>query len=203
MDSRLEKFMKRYPCVQLATGNIRTCPVRLSFPSLFSKTSFEGSEPKYSTVLLFPRGADMTVLYDAAKKTAADAFAGKSGGLHNPFRDQGEKGHVGGYEKGAIFMTVSSKQRPGIVGPDGKPLVDEEDVYAGCWALVTVRPFSFDAKVKKGVSFGLQNVQKIADDEPFAGGASAEEEFEAIDTSLTGEDAFAAAGAGKAPYNFD
>ncbi len=195
--NQLARLMARYPCKELQTGNIRTCPVRLSFPSLFEKRSFEGSEPKYSTVLLFPKGADLTLLREAAKHTAVEQFGNKAAGmnLHNPFRDQGEKS-LAGYEQGGVFMTVSSKNRPGIVGPDGKPIYDEEDVYAGCWALVTIRPFGFDAKVKKGVSFGLQNVQKIADDDPFIGGASAEEEFEPVDASLTGEDAFAGAKSG-------
>lgn len=189
--TKLALLMKQYPVAKLATGNIRTCPVRLSFPSLFEKTSFEGSEPKYSTVLLFPKGADLSIL-----KTEAGTLVkanSKGGAVHNPFRNQGEK-QLAGYEDGAIFMTVSTTQRPGVLGIDGKPVLDQEDVYPGVWALVTIRPFWFDAKVKKGVSFGLQNVRLIANDEPFSGGAPADEEFADIDNSMSGENAFADAG---------
>ncbi len=204
--TKLAALMKRFPCKELETGNIRTCPVRLSFPSVFERTSFENGEPKYSTVLLFPKGADVKLLIEAAKHTAVEGFGSKAGsmGLHMPFRDQGIKS-LDGYEAGAVFMTVTSKQRPGVLGPNGKPITDEEQIYPGCWALVTVRPFHFDAKMKKGVSFGLQNLQKIADDDSFAGTVDAEQEFEPLDASLTGEDAFANAGNGKSnaldPFN--
>ena len=189
--TRLAALMKKYPITLLNSGNWRTCPVRLSFPSLFEKTSFEGSEPKYSAVLLFPLGVSVAPLMQAAQKTAFEEWGEKSKKmtLHNPFRDQGMK-QLAGYVKGAPFITVSTKQKPGVVGPDMKPIMDPEEIYAGCWVLATIRPFSFDATAKKGVSFGLQNILKIADDEPFSGGPPPEDEFGDVTAEQSGEDAF-------------
>jgi len=202
--ARLSALLKRFPCKELENGNIRTCPARLSFPALFEKRGIEGSEPKYSAVLLFPKGADLTVLHEAAKHTAIEAFGAKAGsmGLHMPFRDQGIKA-LAGYEAGAYFITASTKQRPGVVGADLSPITDPEDAPAGYWVIATVRPFSYDAKMKKGVSYGLQNIQVIAADEPFAGGSRPTDDFEPLDASMTGEDAFAAAGQGGGAFGFE
>ena len=40
------------------------------------------------------------------------------------------------------------------------------------WVMATLRAFAFDAKMKKGVSFGLQSIMKIADDVELGGGGS-------------------------------
>lgn len=203
--AHLAKLVKAYPCKELATGNLRTCPVRLSYPNLFKpgKVLEAGQEPKYSAALLFPLGADVKLLREAAQHVAVEAFGSKASAmrLHMPFRDQAEKAGgdddgKSGYVPGAVFFNCSSKQRPGIIGPDGAPISDESRVYPGVWALVTVRPFAFNHGVKKGVSFGLQNVQIIADDDRIGGGRPrAEAEFEPLDASLSAfDDAGAAAG---------
>lgn len=188
----IASLLRRYPVTLLQqSGNYRTCPARLSFPSLFEKTQFEDGEPKFSCVLLFPRGADLKVLYEAAKQKAVEEWGSKalSMNVHMPFRDQGDKA-LAGYEKGAVFLTANTKQRPGVVGPNARPIEDQEQIYPGCWVLATIRPFAYDRKAKKGVSFGLQNVMKLADDEPFAGGARADEEFSDITGDMSGDNAF-------------
>jgi len=43
-------------------------------------------------------------------------------------------------------------------------------IVSGAWYFFVLRPFVFDAGLKKGVSFGLQGVMKIADDRAFGGG---------------------------------
>lgn len=180
----IANMLKRWPCRELQTGNILTCPVRLSFPTLFKPKAVEdGQEPKYSVSLLFPKGADISLLREAAKHCAVGKFGAKAGSmnLHSPFRDQADK-QFEGYEPGCVYFNATSKQRPGVKLRDARTDATEDDIYPGCWALVTVRPFAFESKAKKGVSFGLQNVMKLAEGERFGGGgARAEEEFEAIE----------------------
>lgn len=186
--------MTQHKCTKLANGNVRTCEVRLSFPELFrAKAIEEGKAPKYSTALLFPKGADITVL----KQACADAIKEKWGdkppkGLRLPFRDQGEK-EFAGYEEGAVFFNCSSERRPPVVNRKREEITDEEDVYPGVWALVTVRAFAFSSDGKKsgpgfkpGVAFGLQAVQIIKDGERLGGGtANPEEEFEELDDLIS------------------
>jgi hypothetical protein len=177
----LAKMMNKYACKQLATGNIRTCPARLSYPNLFKKSESNGGEyaSKYGATLLFPKGAKLALLQDTVKKIAIEDFgatvAMKS--LRLPFRDQGEKSDKPGYEDGAVFFRANSDQRPGVLGPDGRPLTDEREIYPGCWVLATIRFFSYNQK-GRGIAAGLQNIAKIADDEPFgAVNADPNEEF--------------------------
>jgi len=180
----LQQYMKAYPCKLLETGNIRTCPVRLTMPYVFTpaKPMQEGQDAKYTVRLLFPKGADLSVLINAAKEVAVANHTGSMSGLHMPIRDQGEKEEYEGFEEGAFFFNCSSKKRPAVVDRKMQPITDPAEIYSGCWALVTVRPFWFKAPVKKGVSFGLQNVQKIADDERLGGvGTSAADDFAPVE----------------------
>jgi hypothetical protein len=177
---QLKKLMAKFPVKLLETGNYRTCPVRLSYPDIWEPSKGEdGYKSTYGATLLFPLGADLSLLNEAVAK-AAHAKFGKDWQdqeLKLPFRDQGVKKNKTGYVKGAKFFRATSEQQPGILGPDGKPLTNRSKLYPGCWAIATVRPFAFSNK-SNGVSFGLQNIAIIADDEPFgAVRADAAEEF--------------------------
>lgn len=149
--------------------------MRLSFPNIFrpGKAMEEGKEPKYGVTLLFPRGADVSLLRREAEAAAAEKFGAdwKSRRLTFPFRDQSEK-QFAGFEAGCLFLNATSTRRPGVVDRAGAQLTDPDTLYPGVWALVTLRPFAYDSKLKKGVAFGLQNVQKFAEGERLSGGSS-------------------------------
>mgnify|MGYP000718200289 CR=1 FL=1 len=192
----IARLLKLSPAQKLSTGNIRTCPVRLSYPHLFVAKAQTGDDGKpgrevYSAALLFPLGADISLLRTAAAEVAADKFgpAWAKRNLHSPFRDQDERadgdGNLpSGYASGAIFMNVNANRDypPGVRLRDMQP-AKPSDIYPGCWAIVTLRPYAFDTPKKKGVSFGLQNVMKLCDDERLGGGgvAAADKEFAPID----------------------
>lgn len=177
---QLKKLMAKFPCKELSTGNIRTCPVRFSYPNIWEPSKGdEGFKSAFGVTALCPLGADISILREAAKHTAIEKFGPKAGslGLKMPIRDQAEKDGKAGYTAGAFFFRATSEQQPGVLGPDGRPLTDRKRLYPGVWGLLTVRPFAFDKK-QKGVSFGLQNVAILADDESFGGvPADAADEF--------------------------
>lgn len=196
MDAQtLAEAMKKYPCAKLEGGMYRTCPVRLSFPHLFvaqAGLNDDGTpgKAKYSVALLFPAGANIDVLRAGAKEKQDAKFGAdyKGAKLHTPFRDQGDKGHLAGYEEGRVFISANSTQKPGVVAVVGgvrSAVTDPTLVYAGCWALVTLRPYDFTNAKKKGVSFGLGNVMKLFDDEPFSTRSNVEDDFGSV--SVTSE----------------
>lgn len=166
---------------------IFTPPFRVSFPSVFQPSSFNGGEPKFSVVMLFypkeftPKHKE---LWEGLKRIADEASKEKFKKLlkelpenfRKPFRRGEEKAHLEGYGEGMIFATASSKQRPGIVDRDRNDLISESDFYPGCWARASVTAFAYDNK-GKGVAFGLHNLQKLGDGENFTGRLSAEEDF--------------------------
>lgn len=174
----VKSMLAANPCVLLESGNVRTCIARLSFPHLFTpQEPMEiGGKSKFTATLLFPVGADLTVLKTAAGNAAREKWpnAGQQGGptLHTPFRDQAEKIKFDGYVAGAFFITATGERKPPVVDARMLPIVDEKALYPGCWVIANVRPFTFDAKMKKGVSFGLQSIMKIADDVELGGSGS-------------------------------
>lgn len=165
--------------------SIVTPKFRLSFPNLNRPKSFEGQEPKYSVVMLFSKKEDLAEL----KKMAAAARDAKwpdakkrPSNLKNPFRDGDvERTDTDGYA-GHIFITASSKMKPGVVDKNCQPIMDiENECYAGCYCKARLTCYAYDKAGNKGVAFGLQHVQKVADGEPFNGRMRAEEAFEVIE----------------------
>jgi hypothetical protein len=80
-----------------------------------------------------------------------------------------------------LFVNAKSSTRPGIVDRNKVPIVDEEEVYSGVWAIVSVSFFAYDKNGNKGVACGLNNIMKFKDDEKFGGRVSAESDFADID----------------------
>lgn len=168
-----------------------TGKVRLSYCHLFEPfSSFEGQEPKYSVVILVPKTDKATInKIKAAQQAALEVGkATKFGGSipknwKNTFRDGDEEADL---EKnpeygGHYFMTISNKTRPGIVDQSVQPIMDQTEVYSGCYARVSMNAFAFSASGNKGVSFGLNHVQKISDGEPFGSITKAEDDFDEIE----------------------
>ncbi len=193
------------PVTLLDNGNFTSGPVRLSWPFIFErgKPMDDSGEAKFSASIMFPIGVNLDVLQVAALACAKENFAGnfdQSGqpfGLHFPFRDQVVKQNFDGYVPGAIFMTCSSGQRPPCVDANLQNIVDTNKVYPGVWAIVSLNCYSWDRKVKKGVSFGLQSVMIVSDDCPLGGVADPQADFAKIrpietDTNYQGAAKFGA-----------
>lgn len=183
-----------------------TTPVfRASYPHLFKpNTSFEGQEPKFGITMLFPKNADLSGM----KKAAQNALIEKWGSdktkwpkkLRNPFRDGDAEKDSEEY-KGVWFISATSKKQPGVVNQQLEPIIsestDSDGFYAGCFARATLIAFAYDTAGNKGVSFALQNVQKVKDGKPFSGRKSASEDFEVIED--TSEDAENYGGSDESP----
>lgn len=169
--------------------NTITPKFRVSYPQVFrAKRNDLNGKDEYSIVALFPKGADLSALNAQIVAAATEKWgADKSKwpkGLRNPIRDQAEKEKEGklpeGYEAGAMFISLKSQQRPGLVDENRQPIIDESNFYAGCFARAQVRAFAYDQKGNKGVSFGLQNLQKMGEGDPLSGRQKAEDAFEAV-----------------------
>ena len=181
-DEWIERAVRDNPIVLLDNGNYRTCPVRLSFPNIFhmSKPKKADIQPSYGANLLFPTCADLKVLQqgvvDVLKDKCPDALSEdprKKVKVKLPFLNQDEMLKYDGYsdEPGAKYIIATSKNnKPPVVDLRQQIITDEQRVYPGVWAITTVRPFWYDVGVNKGVSFGLQSVMVVADDNNLGGG---------------------------------
>lgn len=164
-----------------------TGKVRLSFVHLFEPVSFEGSDPKYSVMLLIPK-SDKVTIQKIKKAQQAAAEAGKDkfkGGvvpktLKSTLRDGDEEKDTVEFPEfaGHYFMSVSSKNKPGVVDRDTDPILDQSEIYSGCYARASLNFFAYSVKGNQGTAAGLNNLQKLADGEPLGGSASrAEDDF--------------------------
>lgn len=175
---------------------------RVSFPVVFQaqKNIFNGKE-EYSIVMIISKtltGRDLeafNAMKQLAKDTAVEAFGGKiPKNFRNPIRDGDVDKSDRDEYKNTWFITARSKQRPGLVDDKLQPIIEQDQFYPGCYARATVTCYAYGQDPRKtagnaGVSFGLQNIQKLDDGDPLVSRVSAENDFEPIgDTSSADPD---------------
>lgn len=167
------------------TTNVTSGEVRLSFVHLFKPYAFQpGQDEKFSTTILLPKT-------DAATKQRIDAAIaaakqkGASGSWNgvvppvvpDPIWDgDGVKqdGTPFGPEcRGHWVFTArsSADYPPEVVDRMGNPIINQTDVYSGCYARVNVEFYPYNFNGKKGVGCSLGPVQKLRDGEALGGAA--------------------------------
>ena len=169
---------------------VLTGKVRLSYVHLFEAWAGQpNQDKKFQVVLIIPKTDKVTMKkLREAEAAAAEAGKAKFDGrvpkvLKSIIHDGDEEADLDKnpeYE-GCWYMSVSSKTRPGIVDKDVQPIMDSTEVYSGCYARVSINAFAYNTSGNKGVSFGLNHVQKLADGEPLGGMTRAEYEFDAVE----------------------
>ena len=85
----------------------------LSFPAIFepeTNPNNPSAPAKYSTMIVFKPGTDVSSLEALVDAAIADKFGDKvPSNLRNPLRDGEEKSHLGGaFVEGAKFLTAKS-----------------------------------------------------------------------------------------------
>ncbi len=144
---------------------------RVSYPHLFQRApdDEDGNPGKFDASLYIEKKADLKRLKEECLKVMKETWPKLEKlsdlGDRHPFKDGDESDDEAA--KGCFIIRARSKNRPGIVGPDRKPIDEESDVYGGCYGRMSVKPFTYNKKGNKGVALMLQNFQKLEDGEPF------------------------------------
>lgn len=159
-------------------------PCRLSYTHVFNKYNPNGDDKnaKYMTNVLIPKSETETIeaikkAMEAAKKAGVTAkWGGKEPKkLDMPLRDGDEKDDE--IYEGMYYVNAKCNTRPGIIDRNKAPIVDEEEIYSGVWAMVSVTFYAYDTNGNRGVACGLNNLMKFKDDEKLGGRTSAENDF--------------------------
>lgn len=172
------------------TTKVVTAPVRLAFAHLFEPyASLPNQDPRYSVTLMIPK-SDRATLKAIATAQQAALEAGKStkfGGKippnwSNTLHDGDTEQDLEKYPEfaGFMYMAIASPTPPAVVDRALRPILNSTEVYSGCWARVSMNAFPFNTNGNKGVSFGLDNVQKYKDDSAFSGRSRPEDDFTAL-----------------------
>jgi hypothetical protein len=187
--------MERMIRMENLNGTRVTVRGRLSYAHVFKPhAATPGAEEKYSTTILVPKtDVETKQKIDAAIKAAIElGVSEKWNGVKpptvpNPIWDGDgvkQNGEQFGSEcKGHWVFTASAKvdYPPQIVDRRVQPILDQSEIYSGCYANVSVNFFPYLFAGKKGIGAGLGNIQKIKDGESLAGGRTAEQDFAVVD----------------------
>lgn len=151
-----------------------TGKVRLSYVTVFEPRAVsEGSEKKYSVSILISKEntAEIAKIEKAVAKVIAsskDILGKSSKGLKTPLRDGDEEKDGDEYE-GMMFLTANSKNAPILVDQNRQEIIDEREIYSGCYGRISMNLYAFNTGGNRGVACGLNSVQKLADGESFGG----------------------------------
>jgi len=160
-----------------------TGKVRFSYANVWEPKSINGGDEKYSVSLIISKDDTKTIneikaAIEVAKQDGKTKFGGKiPGNLKLPLRDGDiDRPDDEAYEN-SYFVNANSKDKPQIVDKNVKPILDQEEVYSGCYGRASITFYAFNSNGNKGIACGLGNLQKLSDGEPLSGRSKAEDEF--------------------------
>lgn len=185
--------------------NVLTNKFRVSFPNVFkARKNLTNQKDEYSVMAIFPPGADLKRLQEAAHRACVEKWGPDKGkwpkdpgtgqvDVRSPFRKHEEKRYENdagnlvfpqGMEPGGIFMNFKSTRQPGLIDAQKQDITAASDFYPGCYARATVNALAYGGpgtSFKAGVSFWLQNLQKMGEGEPLGSKTNPQDDFDAIE----------------------
>ena len=176
----------------MSQTKVVTGKVRFSYANVWEPTAIEDGAPKkYNISILVPKKDKKTLAkLEEAIEAAATAFKEKNGGklpknFKLPLRDGDDEKEDDPAYAGMMFFNASSQRQPAIVDADLDPILDKDEFYSGCWGRASINFYSFDKAGNKGIAAGLNNLQKLEDDEHLGGSYSSPEDDFGDDDDLS------------------
>ena len=149
--------------------------VRISFPSLFKKATFNGEETGFEGTFLINKEdqADQVEIINAAIKDLIKTNL--KGAKLQPDKICLRDGDLVDYDGYAEHFSIkaSSKKRPLVIDRDKSPLVEEDGrPYSGCYVNASIELWGQDNSWGKRINATLLAVQFFKDGEPFGDGST-------------------------------
>ena len=182
---------------------ILTPKLRCSYPTLFEpRPSVQGGDDSRFSILLLIDKKDTNAVekIKTAIKAAFDygkekkMWTEKPANFRNPLRDADNEPNYAGKDWCAGHYLLSCKTKKDSTLAD-KPevysletdsttgknikITDPKEIYGGCYVRCRISSYPYDVGGNRGVSFGLEAVQKLADGDELSGRASDKEVFSA------------------------
>lgn len=159
-------------------------PCCFSYLHCWEPDSINGSEPKYSVSAIIPKSDTKTVeaikaAVEQAKKDSVSKWGGKiPANLKLPLRDGDIDRPDDEAYAGCYFFNANSRQAPEIVDAQVQPILNQAEVYSGCYGRISVTFYGYNSNGNRGIAAGLGNIQKLRDGDPLGGRTRAEDDFE-------------------------
>lgn len=164
-----------------------TGKARFSYVNVWEPKSINGGDEKYSVSLIISKDdtktvAEIKAAIEATKQEGKAKFGGKiPANLKLPLRDGDIDRPDDEAYKNSYFVNANSKDKPQIVDKNVKPILDQSEVYSGCYGRASITFYVFNQNGNKGVACGMGNLQKLSDGEPLSGRSRAEDDFSSAD----------------------
>lgn len=159
-------------------------PCRFSYLHCWEPDSVNGGDPKYSVSAIIPKSDTKTInaikaAVEQAKKDSISKWGGKvPANLKLPLRDgdidrPDDEAYANSY-----FFNANSRQAPQVVDARVQPILDQSEVYSGCYGKISVTFYGYNSNGNRGIAAGLGNIQKLKDGESLGGRSSAADDFQ-------------------------
>ena len=149
--------------------------VRISFPSLFKKATYNGDETGFEGTFLINK-EDQAAQVELIQNTIKDLIkTNLKGAKLQPDKICLRDGDLVDYDGYADHFSIkaSSKKRPLVIDRDKSPLVEEDGrPYSGCYVNASVELWAQDNNYGKRINCTLLAVQFFKDGTPFGDGST-------------------------------
>lgn len=184
----------------MSDGKLITPKARIAFANqLFvPKAPKGGGAVKYGCTLIFDAEAQKTAEF--AKLRAAISKAGgderknwdgtkfaelaKAGKVKVPILKGDDNLDDAGVVRegfaGAVYIRPTSKLAPQIVDQKMQVITEQTVLYSGAYVRASLGIFTYHVDGNRGISFGLRNVQKLADGPPLGSFSRADDDFSPV-----------------------
>lgn len=159
-------------------------PCRFSYLHCWEPDSVNGGDPKYSVSAIIPKSDIKTInaikaAIEQAKKDSVSKWGGKvPANLKLPLRDGDIDRPDDEAYAGCYFFNANSRQAPQVVDSKVQPILDQSEVYSGCYGKISVTFYGYNSNGNRGIAAGLGNIQKLKDGESLGGRTSAADDFQ-------------------------
>ena len=143
-----------------------------------------GGDPKYSVSAIIDKKDTKTInaikaAIEQAKKDSVSKWGGKvPANLKLPLRDGDIDRPEDEAYAGCYFFNANSRQAPQVVDAKVQPILDQNEVYSGCYGKISVTFYGYNSNGNRGIAAGLGNIQKLKDGESLGGRSNAADDFQ-------------------------
>lgn len=122
---------------------------RFSYLHCWEPEAINGGEPKYSVSAIIPKSDKETIkkiqaAVEAAKQESLSKWGGKiPPNLKLPLRDGDIDRPEDEAYKGCYFFNANSRQAPQVVDKQVQPILDQTEVYSGCYGRISVNFYGY------------------------------------------------------------
>ena len=183
-ENQMNKNVKINNPMKVITGP----DTRWSYANVWEPKSINGGTPKYSVSLIIPKSDTKTIAkieaaIEAAYKEGEAKLKGNGKSvpalsvIKTPLRDGDMERPDDPAYANSYFVNANATSAPGIVDADRNPILTRSELYSGVYGRASISFYAFNNSGNRGISCGLNNLQKIRDGEPLGGKSSAESDF--------------------------